>query len=150
MGILLFVLAVVAVVMASIAVVPPPASEPTCQGLNGSPNASTGLDEDTCLPRIEGLETWTPRSWDASGFAELRSWTLDASRVGITQNPYEATPAPLPDPKAVCGVLVTGDHTYRLKTFSEETTRRASRPRGALAASSPTVAPPMPVRPCGF
>lgn len=101
------------------AVIPPPASDPSCRGLYGSPNGSTGLDADACFPRIEGAVTWTPRAWDASAFADLRAWTLDATPAVPTENPYEVTPDLQPDPYAVCAVLVTGEHRYRLETFRE-------------------------------
>ncbi len=57
--------------------VDPPAPDPSCQGLYGSPNVNTGLDTDVCFPRIDGTQTWTPRSWDASALAELLAWTLE-------------------------------------------------------------------------
>jgi hypothetical protein len=103
------------------AVTPPPAVDTTCAGLYGRPNANTGLDSDVCFPRIEGDESWSPRKWNSAAFAELLSWTLDAAPEVLTQNPYETSPELEPDASAVCVVLATGDHTYRLKTYSEAT-----------------------------
>lgn len=99
----------------------PPAMDTSCAGFYGSPNASTGLDTDLCFPRIEGEETWTPRSWDTVALAELLSWTLDTPPTVLTNSPYETTPNLQPDANAVCAVMVTGDHTYGLETFSETT-----------------------------
>lgn len=100
-------------------VIEPPAADTSCAGFYGSPNASTGLDTDFCFPRIEGNETWAPRAWNTAGFAELLSWTLDNPPEIMTQNPFETTPDLQPEPNAVCAVVVTGDHTYRLETFGE-------------------------------
>jgi hypothetical protein len=97
----------------------PPAMDPTCEGLYGSPNANTGLDTDVCFPRIEGDETWTPFAWDAAAFAALLDWTLDNPPEVLSDNPYETTPDLQPDANAVCAVMVTGNRTYRLDTFSE-------------------------------
>jgi len=102
-------------------VVAPPAVDTTCVGFYGNPNATTGLDSDRCFPRIEGDETWAPRQWQAAGFAELLSWTLENPSTVLADNPYETTPDLQPDVNAVCAVVVTGDHTYRLETFSETT-----------------------------
>jgi hypothetical protein len=118
-GLLVFSLAVVACGEESF--VDPPALDTTCKGLYGSPNASTGLDTDVCFPSVEGVRTWTPRAWDAAGFAELLSWTLDTPPSVPTESPYETTPDLTPDANAVCAVMVTGDHTYRLQTFTEAT-----------------------------
>jgi hypothetical protein len=73
----------------------------------------------TCFPRIEGTRTWTPRAWDAAALDSLRAFTLDATPAVLTENPYEVTPDLQPDPHAVCAVQMTGDHTYRLETYSE-------------------------------
>jgi hypothetical protein len=101
-------------------VAPPPARDPSCTGFYGQPNANTGLDAQTCFPRIEGVETWTPRAWDAAAFASLRSWKLDTPPALMTESPYAAAPTPKPSATAVCAVKVTGDKTYRLMTFEEE------------------------------
>lgn len=98
--------------------VPPPAPDPSCRGLYGSPNANTGLDESVCFPRIEGAEKWTPRAFDAAAFADLRSFTLDATPTILTEDPYQVTPDLQPDPSAVCAVHLTGERTYRLETYS--------------------------------
>ncbi len=97
----------------------PPEVDTTCAGLYGRPSENTGLDNDVCFPRIEGEETWTPRAWDAAAFEELLSWTLENPPAGPAENPYETTPDLQPDENAVCAVMVTGDHTYRLETFSQ-------------------------------
>ncbi len=109
----------------------PPEVDPTCAGFFGSPNANTGLDADFCFPRIEGKQIWTPRAWDAAAFAGLLSWTLDESPAVLSENPYETTPDQKPDANAVCALMVTGDHRYRLETFSE-----TSVPRSIQAAKS--------------
>jgi len=93
----------------------------SCEGFFGSPNANTGLDTDVCFARIEGDATWTPRAWDAAAYAALLSWTLDNPPSVLVDNPYEVTPDLQPDPNAVCVVTTTGDHAYRLETFSEAT-----------------------------
>jgi len=91
----------------------------TCTGLYGSPNESTGLSQEQCFPRIEGLETWTPRVWDKAGFDELLAWSLKNAPAVQADNPYETTPDLQPDPHAVCAIMVTGPHAYRLETFSK-------------------------------
>ncbi len=101
--------------------VAPPAVDTSCTGFYGSPNENTGLDTDFCFPRIEGKETWMPRAWDAAAFDELLSWTLENPPAGPADNPYETTPNLQPDENAVCAVMGTGYHTYRLETFSEAT-----------------------------
>ena len=101
--------------------VDPPAKDPTCAGLYGQPNASTGLDAAACFPRIVGDATWTPRTWDAAALASLRAWKLDSPPAVMKQSPYKTTPGLKPPPTAVCGVVVTGSKTYRLQTFKEST-----------------------------
>lgn len=112
-----------------------PEVDTTCAGLYGRPNENTGLDTDVCFPRIEGEETWTPRAWDAAAFEELLSWTLENPPAGPAENPYETTPDLQPEENAVCAVMVTGDHTYRLETFSQPSVAasiRAARAAGGI------------------
>jgi hypothetical protein len=115
--------------------VDPPAPDPSCRGLYGSPNVNTGLDTDVCFPRIDGKETWTPRAWDASALAELLGWTLENPPPVLGENPYETTPDLQPDANAVCAVLVTGARTYRLQTFAAgavEASIEAARTAGGI------------------
>lgn len=103
----------------------PPAVDPTCTGFYGSPNGNTGLDANTCFPRIEGNQTWTPRVWDAAGLADLLTWSLDNPPPVLAADPYETTPALQPAKSAVCAVMVTGRNSYRLESFSKGTAGRS-------------------------
>ncbi len=99
--------------------VPPPAPDPSCHGMYGSPNERTGLDADQCAPRIDGRQDWAPPTWDGSALERLLGWTLQNPPAVLDEDPYEATPDLAPDPEAVCAVVVTGAKTYRLETFQE-------------------------------
>ena len=98
-------------------VTPPPLPDPTCEGLYGAPNMNTGLSTEVCFARIEGVELWTPRVWDAAAIADLRSWTLENPPTVPTEDPYLTTPDLQPDEDAACAFMVTGEQTYRLETF---------------------------------
>ena len=114
--------------------VPAPAVDPSCTGLYGQPNANTGLDTSTCFPRIEGSATWTPPAWDAAAFTALLAWQLENPPAVIQSNPYKTTPDLKPSPTAVCAVVVTGDHAYRVQTF-EESSAAASIAAAAAAGA---------------
>lgn len=95
----------------------PPLPDPSCEGLFGAPNQNTGLGSDSCFARVEGVERWVPRSWDAAALAELRSWTLDNPPEVLAEDPFLATPGLQPDEQSVCAAIVTGDRSYRLESF---------------------------------
>ena len=101
----------------SVAAVAPPRPDPSCQGIYGSPSENTGLSSDVCVARVEGTETWTPRSWDAASLAALRAWTLEDPPSVPTEDPFETNPDLQPDEDAVCAFMRTGQRSYRLKTF---------------------------------
>ena len=94
--------------------------DPTCVGFYGAPNATTGLDADTCWPSVDGdAGSWEPPSWSAGDLDSLRAWTLLDPPVAPAQDPYDGAAPPAPDP-AVCAVdaLDAAAGTYRLATFA--------------------------------
>lgn len=101
------------------AVPPPPEADPTCDGLYGAPNATTGLDAEACWPTVDGAAgSWAPPPWSEADLAALRAWTLTPEPTPPDEDPYAAgTATPVAD--AVCAVTdadpVAG--TYGLATF---------------------------------
>jgi len=100
-------------------VAPPPSPDPTCAGLYGAPNDTTGLDSDACWPSVDGAAgSWAPPAWSAADLDALRAWTLLDPPAAPASDPY-AEPPPAAAAPAVCAVEIedAAARTYRLTTF---------------------------------
>jgi hypothetical protein len=96
-----------------------PARDASCEGLYGSPSATTGLDEDACWPHIDGAGgRWSPPTWNDERLDSLRGWTLLDPPEVPSVDPY-VDGGLLPDADKVCAVtdLDSAAGTYRLQTF---------------------------------
>ena len=91
----------------------------SCSVLFGSPTESTGLDAAACRPEriCDGIDPFTPPSYDAASIADLRSRTHLNPPQLLPADPYQ-DPSLVADTAGVCGVLTAGGG-YRLETFPD-------------------------------
>lgn len=90
--------------------------------LFGRPSKNTGLDAEQCQPMCDGCPGGFAPEYGAADVAALRSWEVTEPFSLLASDPYDAEPAPVPDPTGACAVVVDdeGSRTYHLEHFPSE------------------------------